>query len=534
MQLRHFLLGGIIISVLLSIGLLFRLLQQQLIIEAEVLSPTISTAIASTPSNKEVSHSIPSPYHGSFTTDQNQQHTLDILNASFLHNPSRNYYGNKAPAHLDILWKHPLGTGTTQVGKELKTWKGAGWTGQPLMVVENGKKYLIQGAFDHHLKKIDAQTGKLVWQYAFDDVIKGTGSLWINHNADSLKHFCVILQGSRAGKSTYASYIPSFRAISYFTGKELWRLNSIKTHSYSRDVDASALLWRDTAYLGLENGIFTIFNPTPTAATLRNKMLQPQIYSDQDTLYTKKDRRAHGGNLVTEASPTLLGKRVYIPSGSGHVWGYNLQTKQIDWDYFIGSDIDGSAVVTQDSCLLIAIEKQYINGFGGILKLDPREKPAKAAKWFFPTDNIPFTLWEGGVVGSAAVNNAYQTPQQPNIAAFTAIDGYFYVVNTEEVEPDLTVCSYDSALFLPQPKLLFKYKTGPSISTPVIVNNRIVVATYKGIYLFEFDENMEFSLLARNKIRCESTPFVDDEKIYIASRNGYLYCLGKQDSILIQ
>ena len=533
MQKRHKILGLIIVLVLAGIGILSYCLYLQTNNPLFVTANPNSGAISST--NTSVPNSLaPPPYSNTYETvfvdEKNKKHELKVLNSTFLHNPMRNYYGDSAPDALDIIWKHNLGTGTTQVGKETKTWKGAGWTGQPLMVIENGKKYLIQGAYDHHLKKIDAQTGKLVWQYLYDDVIKGTGSIWLNPNADSLKHACIILQGSRAGKSTFASYIPSYRAISYFTGEELWRLNSSKTWSYSRDVDGSALLLNDTAYLGLENGIFTIFNPNPDSATIRNKMLQPQIHKNTDTLYLKKDKKLHGGNLVTEASPTLLGNRVYIPSGSGHVWGYNLTTQQMDWDYYIGSDIDGSAVVTDDNCLLIAIEKQYINGRGGLLKLDPSQAPKDAAQWFFPTENHPFTLWEGGIIGSAAVNYHYKKANQPSIAAFTAIDGFFYVIDTRTTEPDYTTTTYDTTLSLPQPKLLFKYQTGPSISTPLIINNKIVVATYKGIYLFEFDDDMNFTLKAKNRIRCESTPFVDDHKIYVASRNGYLYCLGRADT----
>jgi hypothetical protein len=53
-----------------------------------------------------------------------------------------------------------------------------------IIVKENGELYLIQGAYDHHLKKIKAVTGKIVWQYEFDDVIKRTASLWHNTKAD--------------------------------------------------------------------------------------------------------------------------------------------------------------------------------------------------------------------------------------------------------------------------------------------------------------------------------------------------------------
>jgi len=82
-------------------------------------------------------------------------------------------------------------------------------------------------------------------------------------------------------------------------------------------------------------------------------------------------------------------------------------------------------------------------------------------------------------------------------------------------------------------KLLFKYKSGASISTPIVVQDKIIAATYSGVYLFQFDKEMNFKLLEMVKIRCESTPVVDAGRIYIASRNGYLYCLGGQDSSLV-
>lgn len=479
----------------------------------------------------------PPPFlQASFQTDTGA-YKLEVRNASFLHNSSRNYYGNQAPEALNILWKTDLGQGTTQVGQETKIWKGAGWTGQPLLVVENDQKYLLQTSYDHSLKKINASTGRIVWAASFEDVLKGTGSIWLNEQADSLKHFCMILQGSRTGRSLYASYAPSFKAIDYSSGQELWRLNSSRTASYSRDVDGSALILNDTAYLGLENSIFTIFNPNPLAAQLKNDMLQPEIYNNQDTLYTKKDIKLHKGNLVTEASPTLLKNRIYLPSGSGHVWGYNLNTQTLDWDYYIGSDMDGSAVVTADSCLLISIEKQHINGRGGLLKLDPSKSPKDAAIWYQPTENKAFSTWEGGVIGSAGVNVHYQPPHPdsslPNLAAFTAIDGFLYVVDTDELSTLPASTAYDSSLVLPQPKLLFKYKTGPSISTPLIVGNKLIAATYNGIYLFEFhqlNEQLVFRLLQKVSIRCEATPVVDDGRLYVASRNGYLYCLGAIDS----
>lgn len=521
MSYTRLLLGGIVATVVLGLVVLFYQWYRW--------SPTPDPVVVEAAS---VVVALPqTPYEGRFLLPDSTYWEVELLNASFLHNEQRNYYGDSAPSHLDVLWKHYLGKGTTRVGAEEKIWKGAGWTGQPLLVKENGKLYLIQGAYDHHLKKIDAQTGQLIWQYQFDDVIKGTGSIWLNHKADSLHHFALILQGSRAGKSVYSSTVPSYRAISLSNGQEVWRLNSTQTHSYSRDVDGSALIWNDTVYLGLENSIWTIFNPSPDSVQLRQGMRQPQIWRQQDTLYRLADYRRQGRNLVTEASPTLLGERVYIPSGAGRIWGYHRQLDSLDWMYFIGSDIDGTAAVTADSCLLVTIEKQYIQGRGGLLKLNPKRTPDQAAEWFLPTQNEPFALWDGGVIGSAAVNTSYKmAPQSPNLAAVQGIDGYLYVVDTDRTQDTLPQPTFHPDTLLPLPRVVFQHYVGPSIATPIFVQDRLITTGSKGIHLFERDSVGQFFLKEKIKIRCESTPVVHQGRLYVASRNGYLYCLGKMDS----
>ncbi|MFN8254657.1 MAG: PQQ-binding-like beta-propeller repeat protein [Bacteroidales bacterium] len=471
---------------------------------------------------------------------------IEIINSTFLGNEKRNYYGNQAPNRLDLIWKISLGTGTTKVGSETKTWSGAGWTGQPLAVRHNKILYLIQGAYDHHLKKIEAATGTIIWQYEFEDVLKGTGTIWANPNADSLKNRYIIMQGSRKGnqRSNSSAIVPSYRAVSFITGKDLWQLNSVATESYSRDVDGSAVVVNDTAYIGLENGLFTVFNPDPDKAKIKQGIKQPFIYL-QDSLFRKSDKTKHGGNLVTESSPCRLGNKIYVTSGSGHVFGYNMDTKRIDWDFLIGSDMDGSPVVTHDNCLLVSIEKEYIEGKGGVFKLDP-SKPADSScvKWYFPVENRFFVFWYGGIIGSASVNDLYKakrdtfyhssgkpilTQKIPHLAAFVAIDENLYIVNQDLIAEGKKVPGPDGKKLYPTPKLVFKYKTGPSISTPLFVQNKIVVATYNGIYLFEHDENLNFKLLDFYQTgSIESTPFVFNKRIYVACRDGNLYCFGEK------
>ncbi|MEN8120323.1 MAG: PQQ-binding-like beta-propeller repeat protein [Bacteroidota bacterium] len=470
---------------------------------------------------------------------------IEVIIPTFLGNEKRNYYGNEAPSKLELIWKIKLGTGTTRVGSKLKKWSGAGWTGQPLIIKQDSVLYLIQGAYDHHLKKINAETGKIVWQYEFDDVIKGTGTFMVNPNADTITNRYLILQGSRKGngKSLSSKVVPSYRAVSFISGKDVWQYNSKRMDSYSRDVDASALIIEDTAYIGLENGLFTIFDPDPAKAKMLDGIKQPKVLF-QDTMYEKKDKIRHRGNLVTESSPSKLKNRVYVSSGSGHVYGYNMHTKKLDWNFFTGADMDGSPVVTNDNRLLVSLEKEYIDGKGGVFKLDPARPADSSVVWYFPVKDKFFVFWHGGIIGSVSVNDKYKaeldsfehtkelpfaTNKIPNISAFVAIDEYLYVINTNKLAKGLKVWGPNKKKKYPKPKLIFKYKTGPSISTPIIVQNKIIAATYNGVYLFEHDKKMRFKLLAHYTATgtIESTPVVHNKRIYVASRDGFLYCFGE-------
>ena len=67
-----------------------------------------------------------------------------------------------------------------------------------------------------------------------------------------------------------------------------------------------------------------------------------------------------------------------------------MQLDDLTNNWFFGSDIDGSAVITKDSCILVNIEKQYINGKGGLVKINPRIKGKKVFEWYFHTENTSF------------------------------------------------------------------------------------------------------------------------------------------------
>ena len=316
--------------------------------------------------------------------------------------------------------------------------------------------------------------------------------------------------------------IPSFRAISWNTGQEIWRFNVPKTGSYSRDVDGSALIYNGKIVLGAENGILYVLDPLDTEQ--RQGIQQPKILHEYQ-LYDKEDVFKHRGNVTIESSPALLDDVVYISSGAGHIYGIDLKKDSIIWDFRTGSDLDGTVTITEDKKLLCSIEKQYIKGQGGLIKLDPAQSPSRCVEWFFPTGNKNFASWEGGIIGSQSVR---EVPEHPMVA-FNAIDGYLYVVSLNDT--NTMVRGFDSTKFFPSPKLLFKKYIGGSISTPIFIDNHLITAGYNEMmYVFDInDTTMVFSLVDSLNIgSIESTPIVWQNRIFIGSRNGYFYCLGEK------
>jgi outer membrane protein assembly factor BamB len=457
----------------------------------------------------------------------------EVLSGTFRGNSGRNFYGKDAPSRLDVLWKFHLGEGETVISRRLgsRIWAGAGWTGQPLLVREGADTFLIQGAYDHKLHKINISNGKEKWSYMFDDVVKGTGTIWQDTKAKKPENSLVILQGSRLGVGNYldSEFIPSYRAISYFTGKELWRLDVRWAGSYSRDVDGSCLMIGDTAYIGLENGIFMVFDPDPDSAKLRDSMLQPKIIQES-VLYTKEDIESHKKNVVTESSPALLGDRVYVASGSGHVYGYNLAKRNLDWDFFTGSDMDGSVVVTSDSCLLVSLEKQYIKGRGGIFKLNPKLPPDSAVVWYYEVGDTAYESWEGGVIGTVGINDYYVNREESHLAAISALDGNTYIIDHQKIDSINISLGPDSLSHYPSPVFVCKLETGPSISSPVFTSENLVVASYHGVFLYKYTKDLVFELLDTFPLMVEASPLLWGRKVYLAGRDGFLYCFGENNT----
>ncbi|MEG4807292.1 PQQ-binding-like beta-propeller repeat protein [Microcoleus sp. F8-D3] len=470
---------------------------------------------------------------------------IELLVPTFLGNDKRRFYGRGVPKSLKLIDKFELGSGRTFLGKRSVVWSGAGWTGQPTITRDGGKTYLIIGAYDHNLRKIDIATNKEVWRYKFDDIIKGSSTIYIDEKA-SAENKIVVLQGSRSGGGG-KSVVPSFRAISFRTGKELWKLDIRRTPSYSRDNDSSALdIGGGVLFNAGENAIGYFLDSSTSNAKIKQGIKQPNILSEVQ-LYAAGDISKHGGNLVAESSPSRLKDRIFIAAGSGHIYGISIANKKIVWDFYTGSDLDGSAVISKSGKLFCAIEKQYIQGNGGVLKLNPNKEPNASVEWFLPTGNRRLSSWEGGIIGSVALNDEYNSGEFPALFATNAIDGNLYIGSQDMITGKKIAVPWRNQS-CDTPVIVFKKAIGSSISTPIFTDgNKLISAGYNGVYLFNLNwervKSGERNALRNAKgefyrlkviesgrfkpgLSFEATPVVWDGIVRICARDGWMYTLG--------
>ena len=447
---------------------------------------------------------------------------------TYLGDFQRNYYGNQAPRQLRTLWRTPLGTGKTFFKNRINEMSGAGWTGQPLLFEENGKLVLIQVSLDYHLRKIDAATGAILWESKLGDSIKGTPTYFDRGSGEESTRR-VLITGSRHGFGIDLRKDPAYslRGLSFDDGREFWRHDTILTDSNSRDCDASAVIVGAKAAIPLENGKFILFSPDPHHARKNGAWLTPRV-DHESLLYHKNDLPVYGHELSCESSPTLIGKTAYVAAGCGRVYAKSTKTDFTYWTLDVGGDLESTMPVTDDGCLLLGIEKQFIAGQGGVMKIDPKKKGKDAVLWYLPWPDAKFCEWEGGIIGSPTVNSRYgaTAPGGGKFACAVSADGTLRVFDHSRLSTETNLGPRLDHQY-PQPLVLDEIKLpNGTISTPIFVNDTILIGYDSGLDLYQVSPAGKLKRLDRISGKMfDATPIVWDGKAYIASRDGFLYCL---------
>ena len=182
--------------------------------------------------------------------------------------------------------------------------------------------------------------------------------------------------------------------------------------------------------------------------------------------------------------------------------------------------------------------------------LDPRKPAAEAPVWYFPTGDQKLGEWEGGVLGSVAVNDVY------NREGRAAAPGGLHRHRRQRLRRLAGRARRRHGrrprrrARLRTPRLVFKDWVGGGISTPIIVDDTLIAAGYEGVvhaYRLSYAKSRRREPTApcrvptapgarvkvareRRASTCggsiESTPIVWDGRVYIGCRDGYFYCLG--------
>ena len=133
---------------------------------------------------------------------------------------------------------------------------GSGWTGQPSLVVDEGKPYVHRRRLRLQPARIDALTGEVVWKYQFDDIIKSSpaSSRTPSRPARTTSTSSSPVRGAATRYKLADPQVAPYRAVTFGSGKELWRLPVPQTACYSRDCDGSGFFLDGRQYIGVESG----------------------------------------------------------------------------------------------------------------------------------------------------------------------------------------------------------------------------------------------------------------------------------------
>ena len=472
---------------------------------------------------------------------------------TFLGNYGRRYYGQgPAPEHLDVIWKVELGSGWSSGKYDTdppSKWAGSGWTGQPNIVVDGGKTYVIASSYEYKLRKIDAQTGEVLWAYEYDDIIKGSPTVFKNPSPTGPDDKYIVVAGSRRGYPYKLDdpRVAPVRAVTFGSGKELWRLPVPQTDCYSRDCDGSGFFFDGTYYLGVESGWFYALDPLKTADLGRGREAGRRAAAAAGRRRARREprRQPRAGvlRLGARQEPVhSLRRRPRVRAPALRPQGGLGLLHRLRPGRHPGADEEGPPAAGRG--------EGVHQGQGRHARARPVEAGRQGRGVVLPDGNRKIGDWAGGIVGSAAVNDEYnEGGQYPAVCAFSAIDGYLYLVS-QTVMSEETVSGPDRGPELATPVQIAKIWNGGAISTPIIVGDALVAGSYdQRVHLYDLTYTpaekgdagalpsangdgayWTVSLEERDQFYAEgafeSTPTLWDGRVYIGCRDGWFYCLG--------
>lgn len=427
----------------------------------------------------------------------------------FRGNPTRTFYGSGSLPKTKPrqLWRYPdkpMCSSATARG-ETKTWCGSGWTGQPVVWERpDGVTEVIIGTYDRSVHFINAETGKATRKpFLTGDLIKGTVSL--DPDGYPLLYF-----GSRDNKLRIV-------ALDRPEVTELWSYDARTAPQpvWDDDWDGNPVILDDYMLEGGENSWFYVFKlnrgydsqgkvKVAPEKTVEMPGFTPQLFKDL------------GDRMVAiESSVAVQGNRAFFANSGGLITGVDLTriakgAADVFFRFWAGDDIDATLVIDKEGFVYAAAELERFNlrrpfEVGQLIKLNPNQ-PDKPVVWSIPVPGA----------GPKVKGGIWATP------ALDADRGILYVPT--HLGHLLAIDTRDGS------ELWRKHLGSHEWSSPLLIDNQLLVGLcgLGGLRMYDVSNTREPQELWTLKTGAciEATPAVWKGRIYVGSRDGYIYGFG--------
>ncbi len=423
---------------------------------------------------------------------------------TFRGNPSRSYYGvgpvpQSTPSVLHRFPDEPMCRQSANLGVT-KVWCGMGWTGQPLIVEREDRRWAIFGGYDGNIHFMDAITGeRILPDVETGDIIKGTPT--VDPDGSPL-----VYTGSRDDQLRVIAFDRPGEA------QVLWTLDSesVSPVMWNDDWDSSPIVLGDYLVVGSESSRFWVIKLNKTTDAAGLIQVAPQVVFTTPA-WDAEVLAANGDEVASvESSVAIYEDTAYFGTSAGLILGYDLSTvaaggtPQQVFRFHTGGDNDASVVVDEDGFLYIA--SQYDRALprarevGQLTKLDPSN----------PVNPIVWKLDDA----SALKGGIYGTPGISGDTVYAGTNG------GRLIAADRATGAIRWEMRLPPPVW----------GSPVVVDDTLPIRDCEGwFHAYDVSDPLVpppqlWSIELGGCI--EATPAVWDGEIYIGTRAGHLFVLG--------
>ena len=434
---------------------------------------------------------------------------------TFRGNATRTYYGEgPVPRKPVILWRYPRSGGlcsTSSTATETKVWCGTGWTGQPHVIVgDHGSIEIRINAYDGAYHFLDAETGEPVRpSLQTGDLAKGSAT----SDPDG---YPLYYAGSRDNELRVI-------ALDRPEPEVLWEVNSLTSVPnpvWNSDWDGAPLVIDDYLIEGGENSWLYVIElnrgyDRDGLVTVHPKIVFTAPGFDDELMAALPD-----SDVSIEDSVAFFDGVVYFSNSGGLVQGWDIskilrgrghEAERV-FRFWTGDDTDASIVIDEQGFLYVASELQRYNArsaeVGQLMKLDPSD-PQDPLVWSLPVTER----------GGDGLGGIWATPALYGDMLYVATN-YGDLIGVDR----MTGKEYWRI-----------HLVGPTWSSPVPVDDVLLEGDCGGaLHAYDISGNPHkephelWSLQVGGCI--ESTPSVWHGRIYVGTRGGGIYAIGREGS----